>query len=49
MILTTLIGVQTICMGVSTYYAFKLTKRTAKLSLVKKEKNGFKHYKVGGF
>lgn len=46
--ITTLIGVQSICIGVSAYLAYKSQQKSTKLKRVKSEK-GFKHYKAGGF
>ena len=46
--ISTLIGIQTICIGVSAYLTYKTTAKTQKISRVKKEK-GFKYYKAGGF
>lgn len=46
--IATLIGVQTICVGVTAYMAMKTTKKTVKLKLMNNEK-GYKYYKVGGF
>lgn len=46
--ITTLIGVQTICIGTITYLTYKSTKKVSKMKLVKKEGN-FKHFMAGGF
>ncbi|MBD1379187.1 hypothetical protein [Metabacillus arenae] len=46
--LTTLIGIQTICVGVSAYLAYKTTKKSTKVKLSSNVK-GFKYYKAGGF
>jgi hypothetical protein len=46
--LTTLVGVQTICIGVSAYLTYRNTKKQIKLKLDPKTK-GFKHYRTGGF
>jgi hypothetical protein len=46
--ITTLIGVQTLCVLTSTVFlSYKLTQNKLKLTLVKKQ-GKFKHYKVGG-
>lgn len=50
MFLTTMIGVQTLCVGITTFLAYKSTKRVSPIKLVSKDKRtGFKHYKTGGF
>jgi hypothetical protein len=50
MIMTALVGVQTICVGVTAYLAYRTTRKTIPLKLISKDKiTGFKHYKPGGF
>jgi hypothetical protein len=50
MLIGTLVGVQTICVGFTAYLAYKTSKKTVALKLVSKDKiTGFKHYKPGGF
>lgn len=51
MIIGALVGIQTICVGVTAYLAYKSsTNYTVTLKLVSKDKaTGFKHYKPGGF
>ena len=46
--LTTFIGVQTICVGISAFLTYKSTRKAKTIKLVSKEK-GFKYYKAGGF
>lgn len=46
--ITTLIGVQSICIGISAYLTHKSKQNSSKLKRVRKEKS-FKHYKAGGF
>lgn len=48
--IATLVTIQAVCVGVSTYLAFKTSTRTDKMKLVKKDKaTGFKHYRSGRF
>lgn len=48
--IATLVGIQAVCVGVTTFVAFKTARRTEKLKLVNKDKRtGFKHYRPGGF
>lgn len=48
--IATLVGLQAVCVGVTTFIAFKTARRTEKLNLVKKDKKtGFKHYRAGRF
>lgn len=50
MIIGALVGVQTVCVGITAYLAYKTTKKTVSLKLISKDKiTGFKHYKPGGF
>lgn len=44
----TLICIQSACVLVSSVLTYRRTKRLITLELVKKNKNGFKHYKVKG-
>lgn len=44
----TLIGIQSVCIGISAYLTYKSNKKSSNLKRVKKEK-GFKYYKAGGF
>lgn len=46
--LTTLIGIQTICVGVSAFLTYKTAKKSKKVKLLSNVK-GYKHYKAGGF
>lgn len=48
--LGTLVGIQALCVGVSTYLAIRSSKRAERLKAVKKDrKTGFKHFRTGGF
>jgi hypothetical protein len=46
--LTTLLGIQTVCIATSVYMTYRTTKKQIKLKLVSSSK-GHKHFKVGGF
>ncbi len=48
MLTGTLIGIQSVCIGISTYLTYKSSRKSVKLQLVSKGK-GFKHYRTGGF
>lgn len=43
-----LIGIQSVCIGISAYLTYKSTRKSVKLQLISKDK-GFKHYRTGGF
>lgn len=45
--LSIFVGIQTVCIGVSSYLTYKSMKKSTKLTKVKGE--GFKYYKAGGF
>jgi hypothetical protein len=48
--IATLVGIQAVCVGLTTFIAFKTSRRTESLKLVKKDKEtGFKHFRPGGF
>jgi hypothetical protein len=50
MITTALVGIQTICVGITAFLTYRTTRRTVNLKLVNKDKKtGFKHFKPGGF
>ncbi|MED1863257.1 hypothetical protein P4V41_07295 [Fictibacillus nanhaiensis] len=44
----TLICIQSACVLVSSVLTYKRTKRLVTLELIKKNRNGFKHYRVKG-
>jgi hypothetical protein len=48
--ITTLVGIQTICACVAAYFTYKTSLKAKvkkpKLKVVKKHKNGFKHYRA---
>ncbi|WP_299831304.1 hypothetical protein [uncultured Metabacillus sp.] len=46
--ITTLIGIQTVCIGVSAYLTYKTRKKSTKVKLTSNDK-GYKYYKAGGF
>ncbi len=48
MLTGTLIGIQSLCIGISVYLTYKSSRKTVKLQLISKDK-GFKHYRTGGF
>jgi hypothetical protein len=50
MMIGIMVGIQTICVGFTTYLTFKSAKRSVELKLVNKDKtSGFKHFKTGRF
>lgn len=48
MLLSSLIGIQTVCVGVTAYLTYRMNNKSTKMKLVQNEK-GYKQYKVGGF
>lgn len=48
--ITALVGIQTVCVGVTAYLTYRTTKRAMGVKLVEKNKRtGYRHYKAGGF
>lgn len=46
----TLVSLQAVCVGITTFIAFKTSRRADHLKLVKKDKGtGHKYYRPGGF
>lgn len=48
--ITTLVGIQAVCVSITVYLTLKSTKRTSAMKIVARDKKtGFKHFKAGGF
>ena len=47
--LAVLVGVQTLCVGVTAVLAYRSSKREPKMKVVTHKVTKFKHYKAGGF